>query len=326
MYGILNPKDSVQTIRLAWAYQTQGDAIVYGKENDLSVYNAQVMLIRDDSQTIVLYPDTLQKEPGSFYPTQVVYRTKERIYAGRTYTLIVRAIDPKDGTLVEVTGQCQVPSTPYIIQPDTVEALGGNLQSHPRIPFEKDYIVGFTAYRQRSGEPKAPGVAFELRIYFAYYAKDNNNNIVARDTLVYKTRFPFSGEEVVCRYDKCYRIPEKSFIQYLKSQFINPQWRYYYDDSNDGKDVRLEITAMDSELYKFLLVNVPVTTDITDVKPTYSNLTIRRVYNDGREEQEKGIGIFGAINTHFRYILLSACSQYLAGLSTASAPPDPSCQ
>ena len=85
--------------------------------------------------------------------------------------------------------------------------------------------------------------------------------------------------------------------------------------------LRLEITSLDEHIYKYLIVSSPAFNDFLEVRPKYTNIKLTRINNQGKTETEEGIGIFGSINTFTRFVRMSACSQYLAGLNDISSPP-----
>ena len=75
VYGVLNPNDSVQYIRVAKAYQVEGNAYDYASENDLSREGLDVQ-IKGDGITYqgVAVTDIPKESPGIFLPSQTVYQ------------------------------------------------------------------------------------------------------------------------------------------------------------------------------------------------------------------------------------------------------------
>lgn len=319
VYAIFNAQDTVHQVRIAKVFQTEGDALVYAQSADLNYHNAKVVL-EGDSGRIVFYPDTISRDSGLFPPSLVIYRGVGRLKPKGIYTLRVEVIDDQTGETVIAEGTTQVPSSPYINQPDSVESGSGNTQSYPTLAFEKDVVIGFYPYNPLIGGGRHEGSAYELRIYFDYALKEPDGTLVPQPTLVFKPRGMFTGKEAICNSPLCYRLGANAFIEFLKSQLDSTK-AYVYDDSPKSRAVRIEVTAINEPLYKFLLASVPAFEDFTEVRPSYTNVTLTRIRHDGTQEQYAGIGIVGAYNTGSRYVRLSACTQYKAGLNAISVPP-----
>ncbi len=323
VFAILNPQDSVHYIRIAKVFQTDGNALEYASKNDLSVKNANVYL-SDGQNKIVFVPDTITKSSGEFYSEYVVYKSTAQLEAGKTYTLFVGARDEENGDSLVVTGKTTIPSAPYIITPDSIEAGSGNTQAYPTLAFEKDINIEFYAYDFRLPQ-KSEAAAYELRIYFDYSVfNPTDSTITPQKTLRFGPTSLFTGKETRCNAPLCYRLGAKTFVQYLKSQLNDPNKVYVYDDGQRSQALKVELTSVDEYLYKYLVVSDPAFNDFLEVRPRYTNLTLKRYTGEGNEEEE-GIGIFGSINTAFRYVRMSVCSQYLVGLNQIVSPP-PNCE
>lgn len=324
VYAIFNAQDTVHYVRIAKVFQTEGDALVYAQNTDLSYHQAKVVLTSDSGQ-IVFSPDTILRDSGAFYRSLVIYRGIGRIKPNGIYTLRVEVIDDQTGETLIAEGTTQIPSAPYITQPDSVELGAGNTQSYPSIAFEKDVVIGFYPYNPLISWGRHPGTAFEFRVYLDYSIKEPGGTLTPQPTLVFKPRGMFTGKEAVCNSPLCYRLGANAYIEFLKSRLTDPTVPYVYDDSPKSKAARIEITAMDAQLYKFLLASTPAFEDFTEVKPQYTNITLTRIKQDGTQEQYEGIGIVGSYNTSLRYIRLSTCTQYKAGLNDIPVPPQ-NCQ
>ncbi len=322
VFSVLNPQDSVHYIRIAKVFQTKDNALEYASKNDLSVKNANVYL-SDGQNKIVFLPDTIDKQDGDFYSRYVVYKSTAVLEAGKTYHLFVGTRDEKNGDSLVVTGKTTIPSAPYITNPDSIEAGAGNTQAYPTLAFEKNINIEFYPYDSREVR-KVPASAYELRIYFDYgILNPADSSIIPQKTLRFGPTALFTGKETRCNAPLCYRLQEKTFVQYLKSQLNAPGKVYVYDDSQKSRDLKVELTAIDEFLYKYLIVSDPAFNDFLEVRPKYTNLTLKRYSGEGNEEEE-GIGIFGSINTAYRYVRMSVCSQYLVGLNEITSPP-PNC-
>jgi hypothetical protein len=111
----------------------------------------------------------------------------------------------------------------------------------------------------------------------------------------------------------CRIIPKRSVTNALHSIFegYHPDTVYIHDTirvahvlDQLSKKSWLEVTCVDSALTYYLYANNPFGfgTNMLIDKQEYSNIS------------GGNIGIFGSINTTFRYFFLGSCSRWLAGL------------
>ena len=321
VYSVLNARDSIHYVRISKVFQTKGSSFEYAKKTDLSV-KAQVFLLLGNDTILKFVPDTVTKEPGIFYDKYVAYKAKGKIQSGNKYKLLILTKDDKSGDSLIVTAETTVPSAPYVVTPDSVEFGAGNNIVYPIIPFEKDYTIEFYSYDTRIQTNRHPGSAYELRLYMDYKVMEpQDSSIIYEGTLRYGPIL-FTGKESLCNAELCFRLTQKSFIEFLKSKLTDDSKWYIYDDSKTSKALRLEITSLDEHMYKYLLVSSPAFEDFLEVRPKYTNVKLKRIKPDGTIEEEDGIGVLGSINTFTRYVRMSVCSQYLAGINNISTPPD----
>ncbi len=310
-YCVLNPSDSVQYVRINKAFQVKGDAILFAGANDLSVKGLPVKLSGNGNTWVAEQVDSFPLEPGIFFPYPTVYRFKTGgisgqpvLTKGQTYTLEVGAEDsslfltaqttiPNNVTLYEKTRTCGF---------QLVELIKAELNKKFRVSFSK----GTGAY------------GYELRVDFHY--KENTLD----KTAIWGPTQIFSDNQrcVNGTNDICFQFEEYELIGYWQN--LLPQiggTTYSYIESPScvtnaligtlPKSIRIEVTAVDNEFGKYMLVNNPRVSDPTGNKPEYTNFT----------GNVQGLGIFGSRIQDEKWVLMNDCSEFLIGLSNTPALP-----
>ncbi len=325
VYGVLNPKQPVQTIRVSKGFLVKGDAIRYAAENDLSVHNAKVTIteytIRESggkrtltqSNIYELVPDNnTPKEDGIFNKNQVIYKTQssDTIRPGRYYELEVKLIGNET---LSTKAYTIVPSEPLIIQPsDKIQVGTGNiLFNYPEIEFYNPYEVKFFAGRRTTEEVLIPARGYELRVYFKYGIETSPGDTSWQPILRFGPTQPFDKSSCTSTSGQvCYRIGAQSFTDFLLSRLINDNVKYVFDDTPLNESTRMEITAIDTFLFNYLQINSPIYSDFNAVKLEYTNLS------------NNALGIFGSINTFSRFVNLGPCTKHLSKLNNTPKPGD----
>jgi hypothetical protein len=335
VYGVLDKTRTYQMIRIMKAFLIEGNAIDYSKSNDLSVKGLKVTLTSDEATPYVYEAqqiDTLLKNPqdGLFYSTTTAYKfytgsnNKPYLKDGRKYTL--KITDPNNPSL-EITAYTYIPQKPTIISPQ-VNIGAGQTKCVNHIQLWLPFEVTFKRHPTGSASTKVgAGYGFELRAYFEYY----KNGIAKRDTFL-EPYFVFddpTGLSVPrCNFDAssgCYSYEAKSLLRNMKTKMNDDNAVYTYKDAPDcspsvdslATPLQFEVTAIDTFLTKYMLVNDPKYTDFNSVKAEYTNLKgTKDVY-----------GIFGSINKDiFTKNVLDECSMYLLRLNGQADPNNAGCK
>lgn len=326
VYGILNPQNPQQYVRVARAYLTDGDALRYAAENDLSIRNAIVTLSAPNLPVITLQPlDTVMND-GAFARNYTVFTTNQTVYANLKYTLEVRVPDRPEFYLTAYT---TIPDTPAIVEPRDSVLLFGTTWGAPTIELNEDLEVIFDTRRKRNGENVTDpigGVAFEMRVGVNYSARNPSNNQPERQpTLVYgpirNIRDGLQYGDCIAQENRvCARLSKGSAISNWLLKF--PQGRQLLFDNGvtDPKapDAFVEISALDTFLYNYLRVNDPAFVDFSSIRPEYTNVVMVR--QNGTREQ--GVGIFGSANYQRKPVALSTCTQAKLGFNGIQLPPN----
>jgi hypothetical protein len=300
VFGVLDPDKPVQEIRIQKAFLTEGNAIEYGANNDISLKNATVTLTCDGCTPFTLLAKDTVKAEGDFYRPHTLYvtRPEDRLVPGNSYTLRVSL----PGQENIITATTVVPTRPRITQPDSLQpGTEGLSEQYATAAFNaRNFTIRFVP--RAFFATGAIGVAFELRIFFDYAS-----NGVAQPQLRFGPGNPYllrsNGQGEI--------ILGQAFQAYL-SQILAARHsasdQLTFDDSNKAESCRIEIAALDRELYNYMRVNSPAFVDFNTISPEYTNI-------------KGGFGILGASTRTSRYVRLQACTKYLARLNNTPVPP-----
>ncbi len=316
VYCILNPRDSVQYVRVAKAFQFEGDAIAYAATNDLSMSGLRVTLKGNGKTWTAVEVPNYPKDPGSFLPHHTVYRFdtdgsgpgKDTIAFDKEYVLEVGTPDAPDF----VTGKTYVSDVPRLKGDLTLVAGAGSSQCLPRLFLDRKFNC---FWKKSTGN----NVKYELRVGLRFAANGIEQvSLWGPTNLLDANRGCNEGAG-----NLCYQFQEKELLrQFLRSMPVQPLTLYTYvtTDScvalpsliNDlPKSLWFEITAVDEYLGNYMTVNNPAVTDLNGVKPEYTNLT-------GNIE---AFGVFGSYVTDRKYVIMRECSEALLKLNGRPLPP-----
>lgn len=332
VFGTLNPRDSIQYIRVSRGYQVEGDAIQYGANNDLSLKNATVRLVREDNETYTLTPVDTIKQTGNFYPKHTVFATNAKIFPGRKYKLVINL--PGDEATT-VTAETLVPDAPLIFDVDSLKPDPpiGNVPSYTLANFSSErFTVRFLKSDVFESQKRKPGAAFEMRFFLKYgilqsvgdtlWQTNNTNQWVA---MPYQKNYAQYGPLLIappnfsntnCNFGDnaiCFQVG-RGFQNFVLNRLNDPNVSYVYRTGVANRSSLVEVRAIDQYLYNYMQVNNLSVVDFTTVKPEYSNLATNA-------PQKVGVaGVFGSVNQTHRYIRVNPCLEYLARLNNAPQP------
>jgi hypothetical protein len=95
-YGLLNPNESIQYIRIGKAYLGEGNSLVMAQQSDSINYAdiLDVKMERTMNNVTASYPliriDSIPKESGVFNSYQVLYADTNNVLSSATYKIIIR--------------------------------------------------------------------------------------------------------------------------------------------------------------------------------------------------------------------------------------------
>lgn len=249
-YGLLDPSQPKQYIRLYKAFLVEGNAIEYAKNNDLSINNATVLIKGYDNngalaQTITLTPEVINKPTGEFYPTETVWTTTEALNPALQYELYAQLSDGKTITSNKIT----LSNGLNISFPISATTLRLERKNTMRYQFSGTSIK-----------------AVDIEALFLYSYKDFTTNTFTDDTIQW-----ILGRSLVPQYngtEYIYPIPEDAFADLVNT--ILPESKRTNKEYYAGKLI-FKITGAGKELYDYMRVNAP-DNGFQETKPEYTNI------------------------------------------------------
>lgn len=324
VYAVFDPTEETQVVRISRAFLTEGDAIDYARDNNLSVPEAVVTASATtaDGRTIKLNftPTDTMKAEGDFERSATVFVSSDSLVAGLTYTLNIAAPGLDGGEAVTITGQTLVPDRPLLLRPDNSnltstnpdnpDLVGTPLDGYPLAFFDSDgYNIQFLPSGKRSRDDWRTGAAYEMRIRITYWREDAPEDTLR---LQYGPTNLIENSNTECNVTGaiCYNDGRnfQSFLVRELNSGENANIDYSYADSLMDQSVEIEITAVDQELKNYIEVNSPAFEDFTTVRPEYTNL-------DG-----DAVGIFGSRNRATAWVRLTPCTKFAADLNDEPRP------
>ncbi len=313
VYGVLNPDAKVQYIRVARAYQSDGDALVYAANNDLTMKGISVTLKGDGKTWVAAEVDTLAKDSGLFSQNQTVYAFttdgsgtgRDKLVAGKTYQLEIGT--PEDSGYV--TGRTTIPAYPVLTGKLAITFGSGTYKCLPRVGLDSGFPVSI--------KKSTAAMGYEVRVIFSYEENGNPKQLVwDPKALIRENKGCNDGAGNIC-----YSIGDNAVIRaFLPSMPPGPSYTYYRKDScvlNPGlaylypRSLIFEAAAVDSYLVNYMYVNSPSSgPDLNTSRPEYSNLT----------GNIPAAGVFGSYSVDSALTIMNPCSEWLLGLNGTPKP------
>jgi Domain of unknown function (DUF4249) len=307
-YCVLNPSENAQYIRVAKAFQFEGDAYAFAQDNDLSLRDLDIRISGNGIVYHAFAIDSFPKVNGIFYPWHTIYKFytdslgagREKLASGKTYTIEIGT--PESETYL--VAQTTIPPLPRIQGSLSIQSGGGSSQCLPKIYLENAFPVTWV---------RAANTDNELRIWLNYESAG------APRTILYGF-VPIENPNENRADVGSISFPPRSLLYFFNDRMLEPG-PFTYDtqdscifNSSSGlefpQSLVFEITAIDSFLSQYLLANNPAVLDLTGTKPEFTNFT-------GNIEVA---GIFGSINTDRKSAILSSCGEWLLGLNGRTQP------
>jgi hypothetical protein len=288
VYGLLNPFDNVQYIRISKAYLGEGNALQMGQISD-SIYYADVLQVKLERFVNNQYVegqllsriDTIPKESGTFAaPYQVIY----------AYTLGVPSSTQNDGSEYRLTITNTQTGNVVTAKTKIIESFSV-LRPISQATYKFNTSLGLTWRMNVSDQAKIYGVRQKINYIEV--------NTITNDT-VKKSIDWFIGDKVVAQGQTELLFPFES----------NELYRLLGDniDVDPDKTRRLDFNPIDvyiaagtEDLYTYMQVSEENTGIIQD-KPPFTNI-------------ENGIGLFTSRN--FRKITIQLHPDTYAALDTS---------
>lgn len=315
VFGVLDPSDTVQYIRISTAYQFEGDALAFAAENDLSLSGQKVIMTGGGNTWTGIEVSNFPKDStGIFVPNQTIYKfitdgsapERQTLSSETRYRLEIGTPDAGDF----ISGETTIPALPQIRGDLNPTSGAGSSLCLPRLFLEREFQTYWTRL--------APEVHYELRVYFTFAKNGVEETIRWGPTDLFNDNKRCNqGSASVC-----YKFSEKQLLTFFKSRMPEDGSIYTYVTKDScvptpsqvdlfPTSLKFEVTAVDEYLGNYMEVNNPKYIDLTAAKPEYTNLS-------GNVEV---VGVFGSVNQDFRYALLRDCGEALLGLNGRTTLP-----
>ena len=311
VYGIINPNEPVQNIRINKVFLTDGDANVAAQDSKAINYEAgelKVTLERyntgstvkllttvGSSKTEIVLTETVLTMPnGAFNTNQRIYQTTDKLFRTGEYKLVIKKTS--DLNTIVAYAQTKVIDSistlasagmPFYYLPANPAAYpvhGSGLYPKNPISTDKPKYVNydvFTVNQTVKYKPLLNAKTYDLVIRFHYIDSLINGGV---DTTNY-VDFDFISQQSIT-IDGSEKVTS---FQFITNDFYTNLARELAKKATanvkNRRSYYLEyiMSAGTENLYTFLQVNAPSTTIAQD-KPYYSNIT-------------NGVGIFASRST-----------------------------
>lgn len=305
VWGVLNPREDVQYVKVSKVFQTTEDAYYYASSQDFSADQLQVSISGNDKLYEGVLEEINRDSNGLFSPAHQLYRFEtppgQRLTPGKRYELRITKPDVDVDSFL-VTAYTDIPTTPIITAPSTpIYVPNSNLHFLTRVDLSKDYSVVFK---------RGTGLGCEVRIFLNYELDGVPQQVQYGPTNLFRESIRCQSNEK--RGELCYMFPENSVGRTLSGHFSQLEGDIFLNDtisfSNDparlSQAVSMEVTTVDTFLTTYMYVNNSFGFGLNLLmdKPEFTNIS------------GENIGIFGSINTAQNYIVLDACTKYKAGI------------
>ncbi len=298
VYGILNPNDSVQTIRINKVYLPSGDALVAAQDANQINYDSSEIRVsleryltgnstpqlttigNSNKQEILLTAKQINTPSGVFNQSQMIWQTTDKLYSNGNYKLIIKI--KKTGreitAITNMIDSVKSNSKPFIYHPTYYPSHGNYITTGSNPTPQNAYIdySTLTATQKIKFNSIANAKLYNVVLRFHYIDSlltgTTNTGYVDYQFSELKSTTLLGGEAL-----------EVSFLANdFYSNLGNEMAKKITSNINNRRSHYLEyiIKAGAESLNTFLLVNQPSNTIAQD-KPNYTNIN-------------GGIGIFSS--------------------------------
>lgn len=312
LYGVLNPNEPEQFIRISTGFLSESDALEFAQNNNLSAKGLTVTLTGGGEVYQAVETDSVLKDPadGTFYPYISLYKFdtdgSKTLQQGVRYEILVTRPDDSEFFMRASTF---IPEDSRITNPRLNNGAGQS-KCLSEVGLDKDYQVQFSG-----GDGAA---AYELRAFLKYKEDGEEKLVEYGPSSIFTGNFRCNSPGSIC-----YQYSEKEILSVFSSR-INNQVGSVYSygvtpntqcglPANLPQALWFELTSVDSVLKDYITANDPQFTDLNTVRPEFTNV----------ESNSLAYGVLGSINKSISIGRLSACSEFLLGLNGTPRPNTP---
>ncbi|MDP5169459.1 MAG: DUF4249 domain-containing protein [Bacteroidia bacterium] len=306
VYGVLNPHVDTQYVRISLAFQLEEDAIAYAKTHDASVPGLEVIISGAGQTLLGKWVDSIPKiGDGDFATTTGAYRfvAEELLTPGELYQLDVRKADEPDFFL---RAQTRIPPAPRIISPSRFSTQGEYCL--PMVDVEDTVSVLF----RRNDQPDNQASHFEVRWVLRYEKDGQQLEVATRPSPIFNNnvRCSFAG-----RGNICFSTGNGSVVKEWKvdvpeeGRAIPLAVRCSRIPIELSRNAEIQVTALDTVLASYILVNDPRQLNLNTIRQEYTNV----------QGSARAVGVFGSIAYDNEPFILSDCAESLLELNEIPA-------
>lgn len=313
VYGVLNPQEDYQFIRISKSFQPEENAFNYAANNDLTVGGLDVRIIGGGKTYHAVQVDSVLKDTteGDFAPYMRLYKIETindaKLKEEEIYRLEIRNPDNRDFLLQAHT---RIPPRPRITAP--VTSLSRGRKCLPVVSFEDSVYIYFNRYR---GEVSTYAMRFEIQFRLNYWKNGVKTVFKTRPTKLFNDDVGClqTGDNAIC-----YKFGRGIALGRMKPAFADSSASYIYDAvpvcgnqwDDLAKFVEIQVTALDTVLSKYIISNDPAYVNLNTVRREFTNIS-------GTED---AVGLFGSVAADVEAVTMSPCSEYLLGLNPNWGP------
>ncbi len=314
VYGILDPADTVQYVRVSKAFLPEENALEFAAQHDPTLSGLNVTITGNGQVYQGIATDDFDREEGLFPESMTVYRFStrgtQRLLPDQRYDITVTA-DSLEG--FKLAAYTRIPPIPSISRP----IVQGRFNHYclPTARFEDSVEVVFR--KRKQGPLSNEAMFYELRVAFDY-----QENGVSKQYQYGPTRIFDSNRGCSANHPDaiCYLLNNGVVMNSMRSHFVDSTQYYTYLASPScadapffvSKEVRISVTAMDSALGRYMLSTIPNFRNFNTVQPEVTNFT----------GTDKVFGVFGAITEDDTPVALTECARALLRLNGSRTLPD----
>lgn len=303
VYGVLDPGQDTQYVRVGMAFQPPGDVYAYAGLADLGGRGLDVRITGDGKSWVGMPMESVVKDSGFFSASLAVYgfvtSGTDRIRAGERYVLQIKR--PEDGRL-NIQAETVVPEAPVIVSPGPfVYNAEHEKYTLNTLDFADDTDLRF---EMREGD------GYEVRVLVDFWDGEKMQVFRWGPSRIERESNGCNGSS--SPYRACYQLAGRAMPNAFRLRLArSPGPVALYDSvrvastlDSLSRVARVEVTTVDAALTKYLHGNTAFGFGLNLLmdKQEYSNIS------DGHT------GIFGSINRGKQDIFIGECTKYLAGL------------
>ena len=312
VYGVLNPQNDHQDIRIGRAFQVEENAFEFAETHDPSEAGLLVRLSGGGQSWTATFVDSVLKDTsgGEFGPYTGIYRLQtgdEALQPGERYTLEISSETDSNLSLIAHT---RIPPTPRLLSPTIL----GSFSDRCLMPVAFEDSVNIIFKRKHKAQTIGDAYRFQISIRFSYLENGISRSHTLRPSPLFERN---QGCGNVGDGALCYTLPERLVVNGISAhmQKVGIPLEIEADTpcgviADLDRHLEVQVTAVDTFLGRYLVANDPTVINFNTYRREYTNLG----------GSARAVGIFGSVNKHEIPVTYSDCGRYLLGLAPWLGP------